>query len=212
MYLPGVTDQPQSEDHPGGVAESSTPSPTPAVDPRDAAPVGEGYQGPPWLYPAGAPTIDDDPPGRGRRVSPLAVLIALVALSTVGWLGWHTWSGSMVSPAWASDIGEALDLSQQQGRPILLVVTADWCPTCQVLEDSTLDDAQVRQVLRDGWVPVRLNVTNPRSDSASRAVELDVSAVPTLILYGPDGGEIARRPGAPGPGELLAWLGEHAGR
>jgi thiol-disulfide isomerase/thioredoxin len=51
---------------------------------------------------------------------------------------------------------EAVQQSTTTGKPMLVLVTADWCPPCQSLKRGALTDPEVTQWVQDNVIPVYL--------------------------------------------------------
>jgi len=59
-------------------------------------------------------------------------------------------------------IEQATLQSDSTGKPMLVLVTADWCPPCQALKKGALADATVTQWVSENMIPVYLEDTaNP---------------------------------------------------
>ena len=69
----------------------------------------------------------------------------------------------------AADIAAALDRANSQGKLVLVVFGANWCPDCRAL-DGLAREGQLKQVLGDGYVVVHADVGrfNKNLDVAER--------------------------------------------
>ena len=47
---------------------------------------------------------------------------------------------------------ESFELADTLDLPVLLYITAPWCEPCHLMEDSTLADPEVVQILNDHWI------------------------------------------------------------
>lgn len=105
---------------------------------------------------------------------------------------------------------EAVTRSNETGKPVLVFATADWCRPCQHLKRSTLTDARVESAIRERTVPVYLDLTDPAPNTAEAniAQQMNISSLPTMVLWRPDG-EISRRVGAMPAVDMLSWLEAH---
>ena len=53
-------------------------------------------------------------------------------------------------------IEQATAHSIQTGKPMLVLVTADWCPPCQALKRGALSDSAVNEWVSENMIPVYL--------------------------------------------------------
>ena len=68
--------------------------------------------------------------------------------------------------------------SESTGKPMLVLVTADWCPPCQTLKKGALSDSEVTQWVKDNMIPVYLEEgTNP-----DQIRMLPVNSYPTTLV------------------------------
>ncbi len=81
-----------------------------------------------------------------------------------------------------------LEEASAQQRRTLVEFTADWCISCEVIEEEVFGDARVQAALEDVQL-LRIDVTD--NDAADQAImqSLGVVGPPTLMLYGTDGRE-----------------------
>ena len=87
-----------------------------------------------------------------------------------------------------SDLDQAVARAGEQGRWTLLEFYADWCITCEVIEEEVFGDPRVQKALADVQL-LQADVTaNDRTDQALMD-ELKVVGPPTIMLIGPDGQE-----------------------
>ena len=89
----------------------------------------------------------------------------------------------------------------ESGRPVIAVVTADWCPPCQMLKRETLSDPVVSSWMADHAVAVYVN-SDEAPESASA---LGVQALPTTVVL-KDGKIVASKTGFLGSGAYLEFL------
>jgi thiol:disulfide interchange protein len=141
------------------------------------------------------------------------VFLGLVAVGTGGLLFLRDGGlGGHAEPAAVHDLfaasptfADAAASAAQQGRPVLVLATADWCPPCQKLKATTLADVEVIEAINAATVPYKLDVTNAAAlspEDAALAQRLGVSGIPALYLV--DGDEVhAKRVGYVGkPGVM----------
>ena len=94
----------------------------------------------------------------------------MTAQSAIDWMEWGP---------------EAFERARQTNRPILLGISAVWCHWCHVMDRTTYSDPHVIQLIRERFVPVR--VDNDRRPDIN--VRYNMGGWPTTAFLSP-GGEI----------------------
>jgi len=102
---------------------------------------------------------------------------------------------------------QAVAQSNETGKPVFVLATADWCRPCQHLKSTALRDERVEAAIRERTIPVYLDLTEQQSRTAESQVarEMMISSIPTMVLWRPDG-ELGRKVGTVPAVELLSWL------
>ncbi|MCR9120637.1 MAG: thioredoxin family protein [bacterium] len=79
----------------------------------------------------------------------------------------------------AKPYSEALKDSQDNGKPLLVLVSAEWCPACQVMKNTVLkpleEEGQLESV---EWATVNLDNDGPMARRLMRG-----GSIPQLILF-----------------------------
>ena len=108
-----------------------------------------------------------------------------------------------VTLPWLSDLDEAQRVAREDGKPVLVRVVADWCPSCRALDEAIARRDVQNELAR--WVLLRVDVTAGPTDIR----ELQTEAVPALIVRTPGGRQAASWTGFKDAAWLIAWLAEH---
>jgi len=76
---------------------------------------------------------------------------------------------------------DAFSEASSYGRPVFVLVYADWCAWCKKYELETLEQPPIRRRLEREWVPVAVNY----NECPELARRLGVKLVPTTLLLTP---------------------------
>ena len=101
----------------------------------------------------------------------------------------------------AYTLQQANQLSIEQGKPVLVIATADWCAPCQTLKRGALVDPGVVELINDRTIPVYLEDGENIDDIRS----LGVRAYPTTLILS-QGEVIASQPGGLPAPAYAEWL------
>lgn len=74
--------------------------------------------------------------------------------------------------------GQALTKAAEEGKPVVIKVGTEWCGPCQAMKRNTLENAAVKQNLKDN--AVFLDVDADRAEALARS--LGVDSYPTTIV------------------------------
>jgi thiol:disulfide interchange protein len=72
----------------------------------------------------------------------------------------------------------------------------NWCAPCKVMEQSVFRDEDVANYLNDNCISIRVNAE--KGKGPDRKLEYAVDAYPTMLVYNPNGDEVARKQGSLG--------------
>ena len=99
---------------------------------------------------------------------------------------------------------EAHQLNLQTGRPLVVLVGADWCPHCRVMKQSTLPQVAQRGLL--GKVAFA-EVNSDREGTLARQL-MEGGPIPQLIMYHKtaDGWQRSSLVGSRSAGEIESFL------
>lgn len=73
---------------------------------------------------------------------------------------------------------EAIEMSAQNDKPVLVLATADWCAPCQTLKRGALTDPEVVGLIHENSIPVYLEHGSNRDEIDT----LGVRAFPTTLI------------------------------
>ncbi len=107
---------------------------------------------------------------------------------------------------WVNDFAVAKATAVQQGKPMLLNFTADWCPPCQDMKKRTLPDVRVQQLLSEKYVPVKVDLTNPGPAQNALAEHYGVNGIPSYLIANSQGEVISQQVGFVAADDFVGWL------
>jgi thioredoxin-like negative regulator of GroEL len=102
---------------------------------------------------------------------------------------------------WGDDYLAALQESVQEGRPVFMCFSADWCAPCRKMEATTYRDEDVVAALRE-FVPLKVEFFA----GSGLASKFGVGAVPMVYVLDGHGDVITGRLGYQGVEEVLKTL------
>ena len=123
----------------------------------------------------------------GLRKAAVAGLALLMLGGAVGW----AFAPSPASVSWTPfDIASFRALWQKE--PLFVEFTADWCPSCKVLEHTVLTPARLHDMQeRYGIRPIRVDLTRPNPEGEALLRALDSVSIPVAAIF-PTGAEADR--------------------
>ena len=88
----------------------------------------------------------------------------------------------------SADLAAALDSANRQGKLVLVVFGANWCPDCRAL-DGMAHNGELKQVLDDGYVVVHVDVGrfNKNLDLADKYVVNLKEGIPCAAVLAANG-------------------------
>lgn len=92
--------------------------------------------------------------------------------------------------SWNTDLPTALAEAQRSGKPVLIDFSAGWCPPCQTMKRDVWTDMEVIGLVRSGYVPVLLDVDQPKGQAAS--TQYEVQTIPAAIIADENGAALQR--------------------
>ena len=89
---------------------------------------------------------------------------------------------------WTDFTPEVVAAANARGQSVLMDYTADWCLSCKTLEKTVIETEAVRQTLVEQNIfPVKADWTNENETIEKWLAELGRNAIPTVVVYRPDG-------------------------
>lgn len=139
------------------------------------------------------------PHRRGKKRRPLIALVVFLALLGVAAIFWVAPTPSMFDPGVTLQQASAKALTES--KPVLAVVTADYCLQCQVYKRSALADPRVTE-----WVKANAETAYVKWGTQEQDLErLGVTGFPATVLI-PASGEPRVHIGLMSADELLEFL------
>lgn len=130
------------------------------------------------------------------------VVLTLSALAAVGafviFTLWRTSPNRLGEEAFRNTglptrtLTEAMELAKAQGKPLLVDISAYWCPTCRKLDREVLSKEEVKSKIVEKYVFVR--VDSEADGTRSIMKRYGVYGFPSLIITDAEGNLIRHLP------------------
>lgn len=82
---------------------------------------------------------------------------------------------------WQPSYNEALAVSKNENKPIMVIFTADWCVFCKKLENQTFTNAQIIREINKNFVAVKIN----KDQEAEIVKDFNVGGIPDMYFLTP---------------------------
>jgi len=97
---------------------------------------------------------------------------------------------------WEQDYQTAIQESQKSGKPLFIMMTADWCGPCKKLERDTLSDPKVRDFMK-AFVSVKAY------EDEKVEKKYGYNGYPTLVIADKKGEKVYKFSGYMPPGPFI---------
>lgn len=109
--------------------------------------------------------------------------------------------------AWRTDLAAARAEAAASGKRLVLDFTAAWCPACRSMNRYTWPDERVGELMRVGYVPVKLDADLPGTHFLAMAYGVEL--LPTVLIV-ETSGMVVKRGGAMSAEEMAGFLRDGA--
>lgn len=107
------------------------------------------------------------------------------------------------SPKFGTNYETALATAKKEGKPIILVFSATWCPPCQSMKKSVYPSAEVKP-LHDKFVWAYLDVDD--AENAKAAEKYGVEGIPHIQFLTSSGKNLDKVVGGAPPADFASTL------
>ncbi|HEY8991756.1 MAG TPA: thioredoxin family protein [Luteolibacter sp.] len=121
-------------------------------------------------------------PHRSRRARISATLLALAAAAAGIFLSLPPKPSTLVWEPWSEQRVESL---LEEGKPVFVDFTAQWCATCQVNKKRAYTPEVVALMRKRGIVTLRADKTKPDPAIDEKLRQLNRTAIPVNVFYQP---------------------------
>lgn len=82
---------------------------------------------------------------------------------------------------WQQTYSEALAVSKNENKPIMVIFTADWCVFCKKLENQTFTNPQIIREINNNFVAVKID----KDKNGQIAKDFNVQGIPDMFFLTP---------------------------
>lgn len=152
----------------------------------------------------------ENPEKPSKRTSSFGWVVAVLLVLLV-WAGASAMRGSgdkEIIPGWADGMDAGQQLAEENGKPMVLLFTAGWCPPCQKLKKDVLTKPEIMDALQASFVPVQIDMTDQSAENpnAETVMHYGVQGYPTVLMVSPEGKRIEMYRGDHSVQNFKDWL------
>ncbi len=107
------------------------------------------------------------------------------------------------SPKFSTNYKAALELAEKEGKPVVLVFSASWCPPCQSMKKNVYPSADVKP-LHDKFVWAYLDADDEANAAAMK--KYGVNGIPHIQFVGSNGKDLGTQVGGTSPSDFAGTL------
>ncbi|MEY4938186.1 MAG: hypothetical protein RIS64_4547 [Bacteroidota bacterium] len=104
----------------------------------------------------------------------------------------------------ASNAIAAKETARKQGKLYFYDFVAKWCMPCRWMDETTYTDPELARYINENIIPVKIDIDD--FDGFALKKKYKVEALPTIILFSPDGKVLARYTESMPPSKLMSIL------
>ena len=84
---------------------------------------------------------------------------------------------------WIANFDEAVVLSKQTGKPIMVDIWADWCTACLEMEETSWKDKKLIEYVNSNFIAVKLDYTNLPDDIQIFINRWEINGLPAVSFF-----------------------------
>jgi len=84
---------------------------------------------------------------------------------------------------WEKDLKSAIQQAQQQKKPLLIDIWADWCAACLEMKNTTWKHEELINVLNQNYISVQLDYSDLSSDIENLLSTWKINGLPAVVIF-----------------------------
>ncbi len=142
-----------------------------------------------------------------KIIGPLLVLIALATVTLIGYNAMQQAPSAPSATDGPAAYRQALADAKENGKPIMVMFTAEWCGPCRQMKNNVFPSAPV-QAERPKWNWVILDVDQSANQALAR--DYGVRGIPAFFFLDKNGKHLHSFSGGRPPDQFAAVLRKYA--